>query len=226
MLCLVCCAPRCSEAAVSPTNFNTWGWPYWPKHVVFLRTFNEFKSFKILIVNLWNWHVRRRINRDYLSIYLQSIYLSTICLSVYLSIRLSIYLAVYLSIYLSIYHSIYLWLYSPLLDSGCFFTFLIALHSRQDSLDGGSARRKAATCTQDNTNTEQTHTDSHASSEIRTHDPSVWADRAKTVHAVDRAATVIGTKRYYIPEKSIKQQYILPTGHYCSTVINYWSLSN
>jgi hypothetical protein len=33
------------------------------------------------------------------------------------------------------------------------------------------------------------HTDIHASSEIRTHDPSV---RAKTVHALDRAATVIG----------------------------------
>jgi hypothetical protein len=23
------------------TNFNTSGWPYWPKHAVFLRTFNE-----------------------------------------------------------------------------------------------------------------------------------------------------------------------------------------
>jgi hypothetical protein len=33
-------------AAVSLTkNFNTWGWPYWPKHVVFLRTFKNFKSF-------------------------------------------------------------------------------------------------------------------------------------------------------------------------------------
>jgi hypothetical protein len=32
--------------------------------------------------------------------------------------------------------------------------FLDPIHSRQDSLDGGSARRKAATCTQDNTDTE------------------------------------------------------------------------
>jgi hypothetical protein len=34
-------------AAVFPTkNFNTWGWPYWPKHVVFLRNFKNFKSLK------------------------------------------------------------------------------------------------------------------------------------------------------------------------------------
>jgi hypothetical protein len=47
-------------AAVPPTNFNTWGWPYWLKQVVFLRTCNEFKSFKILNVNLWNWQVFAR----------------------------------------------------------------------------------------------------------------------------------------------------------------------
>jgi hypothetical protein len=34
------------------------------------------------------------------------------------------------------------------------FSFLNPIHSRQDSLDGGSARRKAATYTQINTNTE------------------------------------------------------------------------
>jgi hypothetical protein len=34
------------------------------------------------------------------------------------------------------------------------FQFLDLLHSRQDPLKGGSARRKAATCTQDSTNTE------------------------------------------------------------------------
>jgi hypothetical protein len=42
-------------------------------------------------------------------------------------------------------------------------------------MDGGSARRKAATCTQNNTNTEWTHTDIHALSGIRTHDPSIRA---------------------------------------------------
>jgi hypothetical protein len=41
--------------------------------------------------------------------------------------------------------SIYLWLYSPLLDLGRFFSFLFVLYSRYDSSDGGSARRKAAT---------------------------------------------------------------------------------
>jgi hypothetical protein len=46
--------------------------------------------------------------------------------------------------FLSIYLSIYLWLYSPLLDLGRFFSFLTFLHSRLDSLDGGSACRKAA----------------------------------------------------------------------------------
>jgi hypothetical protein len=42
-------------------------------------------------------------------------------------------------------------------------------------LDGGSARRKAATYTQNNANTEKTHTDIHALSGIRTHDSSVRA---------------------------------------------------
>jgi hypothetical protein len=49
---------------------------------------------------------------------------------------------------------------------------------------------QASTYTQDNTNTEYTHTDIHASSGIRTHDPNV--ERAKTIHALDGAATVIG----------------------------------
>jgi hypothetical protein len=34
------------------------------------------------------------------------------------------------------------------------FQFPNPIHSRKDSLDGGSARRKAATYTQNNTNTE------------------------------------------------------------------------
>jgi hypothetical protein len=34
------------------------------------------------------------------------------------------------------------------------FQFLNPIHSRQDTFDGGLARRKAATCTQNNTNTE------------------------------------------------------------------------
>jgi hypothetical protein len=34
------------------------------------------------------------------------------------------------------------------------FQFLDPMHIRQDSLDGGSARRKASTYTQNNTNTQ------------------------------------------------------------------------
>jgi hypothetical protein len=42
-------------------------------------------------------------------------------------------------------------------------------------LDGGSARRKVSTYTQNNTNTELMHTDIDALSGIRTHNPSVRA---------------------------------------------------
>jgi hypothetical protein len=42
-------------------------------------------------------------------------------------------------------------------------------------LDGGSAHRKAAICTQNNTNTESTHKGIHASNGIRTHDFNVQA---------------------------------------------------
>jgi hypothetical protein len=40
-------------------------------------------------------------------------------------------------------------------------------------MDRGSARRKAGTYTQDNTNTEKTHTNIHALSGIWAHDPSI-----------------------------------------------------
>jgi hypothetical protein len=55
--------------------------------------------------------------------------------------------------------SIHQWLYSPLLGHGRFFHFRNPVRSRCDSLDRGSARRKAVTCTQGNTNTgKQQHT--------------------------------------------------------------------
>jgi hypothetical protein len=75
----------------------------------------------------------------------------------------------------------------PFVGPWLLFQFLDPMHSRYNSLERASARRKAAIYTQDNTNTENTHnTDIHAFSRIRTH------ERAKTVHALDRAATVIG----------------------------------
>jgi hypothetical protein len=62
-----------------------------------------------------------------------------------------------------------------LLDLGRFSQLLHLLHSQWDSLDGGTARGLTATYTQNNTNTVYTHIDIHASSGIRSHDPSVWA---------------------------------------------------
>jgi hypothetical protein len=42
----------------------------------------------------------------------------------------------------------------PFVGPWSLFQFLIPIHSRYDSLGGGSARRKAATYTQDDTNAE------------------------------------------------------------------------
>jgi hypothetical protein len=42
----------------------------------------------------------------------------------------------------------------PFVGPWLLFQFLDPIHSRQDSLDGGSARRKASTYTQNKTNTE------------------------------------------------------------------------
>jgi hypothetical protein len=44
--------------------------------------------------------------------------------------------------------------YSPFVRTWPLFQFTNTVRNRKDSLDGGSARRKAATYTQDNTNTE------------------------------------------------------------------------
>jgi hypothetical protein len=92
------------------------------------------------------------------------------------------------------------------------FQFLDPILSRYDPLDGGSACRKASTYTQKiiKHRINAHKTDMHALSGIRTHDPSVRAsedsscirqrghcdrlasERAKTVHALDSAATVTG----------------------------------
>jgi hypothetical protein len=48
----------------------------------------------------------------------------------------------------------YQWFYSSLSGLGRYFQFLDPIHSQYDSLDGGSARRKVSTYTQDNINTE------------------------------------------------------------------------
>jgi hypothetical protein len=53
-------------------------------------------------------------------------------------------------------------------------------------LDESSARRKAVIYTQDNTNTEETRTETYIPTTISA------LERAKTVHASDRAVIVIG----------------------------------
>jgi hypothetical protein len=60
------------------------------------------------------------------------------------------------------------------------FTFLV-LGSRYDSLDGGSARRKAATYTGQHKHRINAHTNTHASSGIWTLDPSVRASEDSSI---------------------------------------------
>jgi hypothetical protein len=90
---------------------------------------------------------------------------------------------------------IYLWFYSPC-GAWPLFQFLKSVHSRYDSLNGGSARRKAATYTQNNTNSINAHR--HPCLDWDSNSRSVF-ELAKTVHASDRAATVIGNNPTYFP---------------------------
>jgi hypothetical protein len=83
---------------------------------------------------------------------------------------MDVYVCMYVCLYVCIYLSMAL---QPFVRPWPLFQFLDLLHCRWNSLDGGSGRHKAATCTQDSTNVEQTQTDIHASSAIQTHDPSV-----------------------------------------------------
>jgi hypothetical protein len=103
----------------------------------------------------------------------------SICLSIYLSIYLSYYLPTYLLTYLSVCLSlsVSLWLYSPLLDLGRFFNFLILYTVGRTPW----SRDQSVTCpllTHRTTQTQKkTHTDIHALSGIRTQDPSVRASK-------------------------------------------------
>jgi hypothetical protein len=128
----------------------------------------------------------------YLSIYLSvclSIYL---CMSIYLSICLSICLSIYLSIYLSISLSNYLSMALQSFDwTFAAFQFLDSLHSRYDSLDGGLGRRMAATCTHRTAQTQNKRTE--ISMPQVGFEPTIPVfERAKTVHALNKPATVFG----------------------------------
>jgi hypothetical protein len=74
-----------------------------------------------------------------------------------------------------------------------FLSFLIR-DSRQESLDGWSARRKASTCTQTQKHAHTYTNTKHPCPEWELKLRSPVSERAKTVHALDRSATVTGTK--------------------------------
>jgi hypothetical protein len=136
-------------------------------------------------------------------------YLSSICLSIYLSIRLSVCLSVCLSvhpstnppthpsIHLSIYLSrclsaclpVCLWFYSPLLDLGLFFSFLICKHSVGLLWRGISPSQGRYLHRTVQTQNKRIHT---SIPRVGFEPPIPLFERAKTVHALDRAAPMIG----------------------------------
>jgi hypothetical protein len=119
-----------------------------------------------------------------------SVYLS-VCLTVRPSVRLSIYLSVYLSVSLSVYLSIYKCLYSPLLGLARSFSFLIFYTvgrtpwmGDQPIVSSLPAYRTAQIYNK--------HTKTFMPQVVFEPTTPVF-ERAKTVHALDGSATVIGT---------------------------------
>jgi hypothetical protein len=123
------------------------------------------------------------------TIYL-SIYLSAY-LSIYLSIRVSIYLSIYLSIRVSIYLSIYLSIALQfLLDLGRFFSFLLPHTIGRTPWTGDQPLARLLPAHRETkTQNKRTHT---SMPWVRFEATISVFEQAKTVHALDRAATVIG----------------------------------
>jgi hypothetical protein len=69
-------------------------------------------------------------------------------------------------------------------------------------LDGGSARRKAATLTQTQNKSTQTYTP-----RVRFEPTTPVFERAKTVHASDHAATVIGFTALHLSQKLVQYMF-------------------
>jgi hypothetical protein len=86
--------------------------------------------------------------------------------------------------------SISLWLYRPLLVVDRFFGFLLLYTIGMIPWTGGSACHKAATYTQNNTNTEKSTQISMPRVEFERTIPVF--EQAKTVHSLHRTAIVIG----------------------------------
>jgi hypothetical protein len=71
------------------------------------------------------------------------------------------------------------------------FLVFYLIHSRYDSLDGGSVRIKAATCTYRTPETQNKCTQTFMPRVV--FEPTIQVlQRVKTVHALDSATTVIG----------------------------------
>jgi hypothetical protein len=144
---------------------------------------------------------------SYLSIHLSiclPIYLSIclsiyVCLSIYLSAYLSIYLSIYLpaclsicmSIYLSIYLSIHLLLWNLLLDLGRFFSFLMFYRVGRTPWAGDSSLQGRYLHTPGTAQTQNKCTQK-SMSRVGFEPTLPLFERAKTVHASDRVATLIG----------------------------------
>jgi hypothetical protein len=136
-----------------------------------------------------------------LSSWIQSIpyfYEETIYLSIYLSVYLSICLSIYLSLCLSIYPSIYLslsvclWLYSPGGPWPHFQFINLYTVSRTSWTGDQPVARPLPTHRATQTQNKRTQTSMPRVGFEPTIPVFEWA---KTVHALDRASTVIGIKK-------------------------------
>jgi hypothetical protein len=105
------------------------------------------------------------------------------------------------------------------------FQILYPIHSQWDSLDGRSSRRKASTNTQDNPNTEWTHTDNHASSGIRTHDLSVRAGEDRSCLTLRGHCDRPCCTSIYMIQKAIRHQYKCHNSGYFPTQLGPIDLS-
>jgi hypothetical protein len=121
---------------------------------------------------------------------------------------ISIYLSIYLSIsYLSlIYLSIFPWLCSPLLGIGCFFSFLIFYTVCRAPWTGDQPVTRPLPAHR----TAQTQNKRSQTSMPQVGFKPIFPvfERAKTVHALDRAATVIGFFRSTIIQLSSILYYL------------------
>jgi hypothetical protein len=119
------------------------------------------------------------------------------CLSIYLSVYLSIYLSIYVSVCLSVCLSFHLStpqsIYSPLLGLGRFFSFLISYTVGRSpwTRDQLVARPLSAYRT---TQTRNKRTQI-AMPQVGFEPTIPVFGRAKTIHALDLAATVVGIRQ-------------------------------